>query len=279
MAELTDLSDLINRATGGNSGTPQNIFWFKSARIAGAAATANIVGRPASLWRYDGHPSGGAVPGAVAAPTNATAGALPFTSAGGAPARTSYMVQAWATGLVAGTLVLYDRLLHIGGLDGNSAAAQAVGGALTRNTGGAGNFIMVEVYTQIGATSRTVTSIYTDQDGNGGTTTAVAIGNTGFREVTRAILLPLASGDTGVRAVTSVTLSAGTGTTGSMGVTVGKPVAYLGIGAPGAPGWRDFVTGLPGIPVIEAGACLSLLWFPCTTTAPELFGGYGIVEA
>lgn len=276
MAAITDLSDLLSLLTGGGAAAPQGVFWNKVARVAGAAAPATIAGRPASLWRYEGCPSAGAVPGAVAAPTNATAGALPFTSPGGG--REAWMVQAWATGLVGGTLILYDRLLHIGGLNGTVATAQSVGGSLTRNTGGEGNFIMAEIYTAIGATARTITASYTDQGGNPGTTTAVAFGGTGFAEATRAILMPLASGDTGVQGVTSVTISATTGTAGNFGVTVGKPIAYVGVGAPGAAGWRDFVTGMPGIPQVDAGACLSLLWYPTTTTAPDLCGGYSIVE-
>jgi hypothetical protein len=279
MANITDLSDLINRSTGGASGTPQNQFWFKSARIAGAAATAPIAGRPASLWRYDGQPSGGAIPTTVAIPTNTTAGALPFTNPGGG--RQSWMVQSWVTGLVGGTLLMYDRLLHIGGLNGTLTSAQTVGGTITRNTTGDGNFAFAEIYTQIGATSRTITMSYTNQAGTDTrTSTAVAFGGTGFNTVTRAILLPLQSGDTGIRAIASATIAGGTtGIAGNFGITMGKPIAYTGVGTAGAAGWRDFVTGLPGIPEIASSACLSLLWFPQTTTVPELFGGYSIVEA
>jgi len=43
-------------------------------------------------------------------------------------------------------------------------------------------------------------------------------------------------------------------------------------------GWRDFVTGLPGIPSPGDDACLAFLFVPVTTTAPEFFGGYSIVE-
>ena len=278
MAALTNLSDLINRSTGGSSGTPQNVFFHKQARIAGAAATAPIAARPASLWRYDGQPSAGAVPGGVAAPGNTTAGALPFTSPGGG--RESWLTQSWAVGLVAGTVLLYDRLLHIGGLSGTTTTAQTVGGTLTRYTGGDGNMMFAEIYTIIGTTGTTITASYTNQAGTASrTTTAVAFGGTGFREVTRAILLPLQSGDTGIQAVASTTVLATTGTAGSFGITVAKPLAYACLGTAGVPGWRDFVTGLPGIPKIESGACLSLLWFPNTTTAPEIFGGYSIVEA
>jgi hypothetical protein len=277
VAAITDLSDLVNLATNGGAAPPQNAFFYKVARVGGAAAPATIAGRAASLWTYDGHPSAGAVPGAASAPTRATAGALPLVNAGGT--RELWLVQAWATSLVGGTLLLYDRLLHNGGLSGTVTTAQTVGGTLTRNTGGEGNFALVEIYSAVGTTATTVTASYTNQDGTSGrTTTAVAIGGTGFREQTRAILLPLQSGDSGVRAVASITLAASTGTAGSIGVTIGRPLAYVGIGAAGAPGWRDFVTGTPGLPRIDNDACLSLLWIPATTTSPELIGGYFVVE-
>lgn len=283
MAALTDLSDLINRSTGGNSGTPQNVFWHKTNRVAGTVATTPVAGRMESLWRYDGQPAGGAAPTTGAIPDNTTVGALPFTSPGGS--RQSWMTQAWCTGLNAGTLILYDRLFHIGGLSGTTITAQSVQGspaspALTRNTGGVGNMVFAEIYTAIGATARTITMDYTDDAGNSGSTSvATGIGGTGFNAVNRAILLPLASGDNGVRAVNTVTLSATTGTAGNFGIVIAKPIAYLGVGFPGCPAWRDFVSGLPGIPEIESGACLSLLWVPNTAAVPEMFGGYSIVEA
>ena len=278
MAAITDLSDLINRSTGGNNGTPQNVFFYKAPRIAGVAATAPTTGRMASLWRYDGIPSGGATPTTVVAPTNATQGALPFTNAGGS--RESWMTQAFATSSAFGTYILYDRLLQIGGLSGIVTTAQTVGGTLTRNTGGTGNFAFLEIDTLIGATSANVTMTYTDQSGNtGNVSTAVQVGGTGFREATRAIMLSLAAGDTGVRAIDSITLSASTGTAGNIGVVIGRPLAYLTVGQTGAAGWRDFVTGLPSIPKIEANSCLSILFLSGGTAVPEMFGGYSIIEA
>lgn len=278
MTALTDLSDLINRASGGNSGTPENLWFFKAARDGGAAATAPIAGRPASLWRYDGSPSAGATPTTVAIPDNTTAGGLKQVDPGGG--RQKWLVQFAAAGLVSGTLILYDRLLHIGGLSGTTTTAQTVGGTLTRYTDGAGNMAWIEIYTIIGTTATTVTMDYTDQDGNSGqTSTAVAIGGTAFREVSRVIMLPLASGDTGVQAVASVDLLATTGTAGNFGVTIGHPLAYANIGSAGTVGWRDFVSGLPGMPEINTDACLALLWMPASTTAPEVFGCVASVEA
>lgn len=281
---ITDLSDLVNRATGGNDGTPTTLWFQKVARIGGAAATAPIAGRWASLWRYDGVCwPGGAVPTTVAAPTAATTGALvPWANAGGT--RDKHLIQAWATGLVAGTLLVYDRLLHVGGLSGTNTAAQAVGGALTRHTDGVGVFAFAEVHTQIGASASAITlSEYTNQAGAGSRAgPAVVIGGTGFREVTRAIMLPLQAGDTGLRAVTSVDLTVTTGTAGDFGVTLGFPLCFVSIDQAGGCGWRDFSVGLPGIPILAGvdgdDVCLAALWQPATTTAPELLGALSFVE-
>lgn len=281
MGELLNLSDLVNRQSGGNSGTPEAVWFQKVARIVGAAATAPISGRPASLWRYDGimWPGGAAAPVTVEAPTRATQGALlGWTNPGGG--REKLCVQAWTTGLVAGTLIIYDRLLHIGSKSGTVTTPQAVGGTLTRNVGGVGNFAFIEIGAQIGTTGTTVVMSYTNQAGTSGRTSpSVVIGGTGFREISRAIMLPLQAGDTGIQAVADVDLVVSTGTAGAFDVVVGKPLAYVGIGAAGSPAWRDFTTGMPGIPKIDADACLAALWYPNTTTAPELIGGIGTVEA
>lgn len=282
MTALVDLSDLINRASGGNSGTPETKFFFKTARDSGAAATALIAGRPASLWRYEGQPSAGVNPTTAAIPDNTTAGGLKQADPGGG--RQKWLTGFTASSLTAGTLVLYDRLLHIGGLSGTVTTAQNVQTttptpALTRYTDGAGNIAWAEIYTIIGTTATTISMSYVDEADNVQSGTATTFGGTAFREVSRAIFLPLAAGDSGIKAVRTVTVLATTGTAGNFGVTIAHPLATVTIGAAGVTGWRDFVTGLPGIPEIKTDACLSLLWIPSNTTAPELFGAVSSVEA
>jgi hypothetical protein len=281
MAALTDLSDLIHRMTGGSNGTPENVFFHKVPRVSGAAATALIAGRAASLWTYDGMPAGGAVPTTGAIPTRTTTGALPFTAPGGS--REKWLIGAGIASQIAGVYLLYDRLFHIGGLSGTSTSDQSVQGstpspALTRNTGGVGNIVFYEVYTTIGTTSTTLTMTYTDNDGNTGQTGTINIGATNFREVSRAQRIPLAAGDTGVRAVEKIALTATTGTVGNFGITIAQPLAWIPVGAAGVMGWRDYTTGLPGIPAIDPDACLALLFVPSAATAPELFGALSFVE-
>jgi hypothetical protein len=281
MAALTDLSDLINRQTGGNSGSPESLFFFKLARVAGAAATAPIAGRTMSLWRYEGMPNGGAVPTTAEILTRSSVGAMPFLAPGGG--REKLLVGAALNSLIAGTYVLYDRLFQIGGFDATVTTDLTVQGstptpALTRNTGGVGNFAFVIINTQIGTTATTLTMTYTNQNGTTGRTSTVNIGNTGFREATRAMLIPLAAGDTGIRAVEKVKLTASTGTAGNFGIVIGQPLATIPVGAAGVMGWRDYTTGLPGIPAINENSCLSLLFTPSAATAPELFGSLSFVE-
>jgi len=281
MAPLTDLSDLLNRGTGGNNGTPETPFYFKAARIAGAAATAPIAGRMASLWRYDGMPGGGAIPTTGAIPTRTTQGALPYTAAGGG--REKFALTVGLTSSVAGVFTLYDRLFHIGGLSGTVTTAQTVQGstptpALTRNTGGVGNVVFVEIYTLIGNTAQTITMTYTNQAGTTGRiSTAVAIGGSNNREATRVIMLPLQGADTGVRAVESVTLSGSTATAGEFGVIIARPFPLLPVATAGMAVIRDWTTGLPMPPDVN-DMCLSLLFFPAASTAPDIYGGFSFVE-
>lgn len=279
MAALTDLNDIVNRCTGGNSGAPENIFFYKDARVGAAAAGATIAGRLQSLWQYEGQPSSGAAPTTVATPDNTTNGGLKQTDPAGG-------TQKWLLGMTAaalnpGTLILYDRLLHIGNLSGTVTTAQTVGGSLTRYTGTAsvGNQIWVEIYTQIGTTATTITANYTDQDGNASqTTVATAIGGTNNREVQRIIALPLAVGDTGVRAVASVTVLATTGTAGAFGVSIVRPLLVIPLGVTGAGSTRDLIAGLPGPIEIQTDACLALAWLANTTAAPQVFGSIHMIE-
>lgn len=281
MAAITDLSDLINRQTGGNSGTPENIFFHKVPRVAGVAATAPIAGRGCSLWEYDGMPAKGAIPTSAAIPDRTLQGAIPFTAPGGT--RDKHLIGASITPLTAGVYLLYDRLFHIGGLNATLTTAQTIQGspaspALTRNTGGAGNIAFYEIYTIVGTTGVTLTMTYTNQAGTGSRTSTINIGGTGFREATRMQRIPLAAGDFGIQSIQQIQLSATTTAAGNFGITIAQPLAWIPVGAAGTMGWRDYTTGLPGIPVIDPNACLALMFITAAATAPELFGSLATIE-
>lgn len=276
MADLTDISDFINRATGGSSGTPEALHWMKDARVAGAAAPATIAGRLHSLWAYDGNPAAGATPGGWSNPTNATDGGLKQADPGGG--REKWMTFAGGAPLAAGTLLIYDRLGHIGTLVGNDANAQTFTGTITRNTGGVGNFIWLEIATQIGTTGTTVTCSYTDQGGNSGQTSpATVIGGTGFREATRIIEIPLASGDNGVQALANIDIAATTGTAGAIVAIIARPLLRIPMPLAGVGGALCLLQSVRA--KIDTDACIAMAWEANGTTAPQLRGSVFSVEA
>lgn len=277
MAALVDLSDVVNRCTGGNNGTPQSIFMFKDARIGASAAGVTVAGFWNTLWEYNGTVPGGNIPTTVLAPDNTTQGALGQASPGGG--RTQYLLGAHGIANQGGTILLYDRLLQIGGLSGTVTTAQTVGGAITRNTGGVGNQIWVEINTLIGVTGTTITAAYTNQAGAAKTTQATAIGNTNLREVQRMIPLPLASGDTGVQSVTSATLAGTTGTAGDFGVVLMRPILSLPIVQAGIGVTRNLLTEIPGVQTIESASCLAFAFMANSAAAPQIFVQTLFIEA
>lgn len=283
MGAVADLSDLVFRLTGGTGGEPEHEFVFKHDRVAAAAAVAPVAGRLKSLWLHDGIPGPGAAPGTTwTQPTRTTAGAMQITNPGGG-------LQKWLAafgGVLTqpGTLLLLDRLSTVSGFDGTNTAAQTGTGTsdVTRYTGteASGNMLFVEVYTQIGATSTTATCSYTDQDGNSGQTTpAFPIGNAGFRDVGQLIPVPLAAGDTGVRAVANIDLLATTGTAGNFGLTIARPLAVLVNHSAGLGAYKNMLASFPSAVEIKTDACLMLAYVPGNTTAPLVFADAHFVSA
>lgn len=281
MAAITDLDDLINRMTGGASGTPEQIFWFKDNRLySNSQPFSTGASAPTSLWNYAGIPSHADLPGAVAAPTNATDGSLKQASPGGG--RQKWLLNTIAGGTSAGTVVLYDRLLHISGLNGTLTTDQTVGGSITRYTGSesVGNQIWIEINTAVGVTATQITANYNNQNDDPKTTKAMPFGGGGYNEAQRIIPLSLADGDTGVRSVTSVKLAATTGTAGNFGVVIARPLAMISCYNQGLASMCDMITGLPSIREIKSDACLALmLWANAGSVGVVAAGSLSMIEA
>lgn len=198
---------------------------FDKASIASVAA-----GNYVSMWRATGQPGQGAIPGAAAVCNNALTGAVQFTQQT-APA-TSYLGQ--LEGICSNsamTFELHDRLAHMGGLSGTVTTAQTVNidfsalssDNLAARIGSAGYDDIqwwLEWYTATGSTAVTATVAVTYNDASTGTLTVslAATRPASFMQPLNG-LIPAAAAGKYIRAVTSVTLSATTGTAGSFGVT------------------------------------------------------------
>lgn len=279
MAAITDLSDIVNRLTGGNSGTPQHQWIYIDNRVAGAAASAAIAGRFVSLWQYNKTLGGsGAAPTTWANPDNTTRGGLLQTDSSGG--RQLWLLGTEGVSNQTGVLTLYQRLGHNGNLNATTTTAQTFTGSLTQyntNSTCVGNQIWIEIYTQIGSTATTATVEYTSQAGTTSTSPAFAIGGTGLREAQRMIPVPLADGDTGAQAIGNVDLLASTLTAGAFGVTILRPILVVPMAA-NAAALRDTVARLPSLPEIPAGACLTWMWQANATTAPQITLAHHFIE-
>lgn len=267
MAAITDMDTVINRLTGGNSGTPVRYNAFKNDKIAGAASSAAVAARVQSLWRADGTPAGAATPTTVLAPDNTTAGGLLQADPGGG--RNKYLISGGVASSHCCTLTVYDRLLQIGGFSGTLTTDQLVGGAITRftsSTTSIGNQMFVEINTAIGATARTLTVTYLDEGGNTSTSTCV-IGGTGYNEQNRMIPVPLATGDVGVTGITKVAIDVSTGTAGNFGMVIARPLMTMGTGTSGCCDYANLLyTG--GGPAEITDACIAYMYTTNSTVVP-----------
>jgi hypothetical protein len=231
-----------------------------------------------STWTFAGDTTGVA-PTTAAVPTRATAGALgQFNSTG-----TMRLPRAEIGWSQNGILLLCDRLSHQGGLSGVTTGAQTTNlptAALTRYTSGEGVWALLEIYTAIGTTATTFTCSYTDQANNSGhTSIAATIGSNGHNQVGRCLVVPLASGDTGVRAVANVNLVATTGTAGNFGVTLVKPLLSLPFQVPNFPQLFDAVRGnILQMPEIAPDACLVWYMIQTSTTTGNIHGVLAYTE-
>lgn len=218
-----------------------------------------------SLWTAGGHPGAGAIPasGSGVAPTNATAGALPYVNPSGS--NTGYLARCEISATEPESIILIDRLVHTAGLSGNVNTAQTVDSAAITRAYSAGAFgqLWVEVYTALGATASAANTVsYTNQSGLAGQSGSFAI--PASAKIGFVVPVTLASGDYGVESVQSVTLGTATGTVGSFGVTLTQRIATIPVVVAGAGVVSDFAA--LGLPIIQPGACLS--WYVlCSTTS------------
>jgi hypothetical protein len=226
------------------------------------ASVAGVAGQYTSLWTAGGRPGAGAVPatGVGQANTNSTAGAIPYVNPGGS--LTGYLARLEASSSAAESLIVYDRLVSASGLSGTVTTAQTVNStALTRYTSGVNVGAWLEWYTATGSTACTATISYTNQAGTSGRSTTVAIAAS--TPAGRMIPIPLASGDTGVQSVQSVTLSVSTGTAGNFGITLAARICTVPLILANAGVIFDYAA--LGLPVIANNACIAFKVL-CTTT-------------
>jgi hypothetical protein len=137
----------------------------------------------------------------------------------------------------------------------------------------------------MGAGTPNLTISYTNQAGVAGRTMPVTVSSVATAVQSHVIhsdpsagkffpFLPLQAGDTGIRSIQTITLSA-TMTSGSLGIVLCKPLTSLPLTTAGVMAERNLMTQLPSLPRIYDGANLNMLFFTAAATATATpFVGY-----
>lgn len=276
-----DATNAIAQIAYGLSGSNDRVLWDK------ASLATQVVGQFCSLWLATGVPSAGSIPAAAAYCTKALTGSVGFTNQT-SPA-TSYLAYQTLLAATANTnLEIHDRLAHMGGLNGTLLTAQTVGidlstinagGAVPAARLGASDYSDVcwflEWYTATGATASNATVNVTYNDGTTGNLAVIAVGGTAIAASQCRQLISAVAGKW-IRAVTSVTLSASTGTAGSFGVTATRQRSAMS--APISNKVEVFDWAQLGLPEIPNDSCIAGMLLSTATSTGTIKGQGKIIH-
>lgn len=263
-----------------------------------------VVGNYYDFWPGTGQPNSGLLTGSAftALPhTDADAGAI--LHGGNVSTDTKNLLAAYpmaTAGASAPTFYLYDRVLTYEACTFNAATLQAMTNtlpALRYVSGAPGMRAFIAAQTVNGATAAQLSGLtYVDQAGN----TAHAMPTTPSANFIASAAAPatlnaarlncpavsagtvpyskfllLASGDQGMRSITNYTTTAAN--TGTNYFCLCRQLAVIPCPFPiGSTGIIDFVQGIPNLPIILDGACLSMLALAPVATAANLACGLGV---
>ena len=233
-----------------------------------------VAGRPFSPFYLAG------VPGAAAAPAPGLGGANLTSYAGqlAIPAASGNTHLARFSGVSsaqAGMLLLCDRLWHNSGFTITSTGAQTINSAawpardMNGSTNSVGVLLGVEISSATGAGTPTITVSYTNDANTSGRTGTNSVATVASSAAGTFYPIGLAAGDTGVRSVQTLTLSA-TWTSGTMHLVAYRVLATLELAAAGIPNAVDALTS--GMPRCYDTTVPFLIYIPQTTTTTQLSG-------
>lgn len=186
-------------------------------------------------------------------------------------------VQTTAATGVPGTLTLIDLQGYWPGISNNTLSAQTLTGTPTlRYASGAGCRLFQVQTAAAGATAQNLALSYTDQSGNTGNVLPVTVSMTasaivghishsGVAAANYGPFLPLASGDSGVQNVATVTMSAAN--TGTFALCLARPLAQITLGVATIYHEKELLNQIPSLPIIKDGACLTWLYTAGAATA------------
>lgn len=239
------------------------------------ATIANqLAGAYTSHWRCTGLPAQAAIPGAAATCDDTLTGAWPIPTVTGG--MTAYLGKMTFLLSVVSLLLVFDRLAHMGGLSGTVATAQTANvSAVTAQGQGRCKADYSDVqwflewYTDTGSTAVTATVAVTYHDDSTGT---IPISLAATMRAGR--LLPiLPTNGKFIKSVQTVTLSATTGTAGSLGVTCGTLLTANQSAEAANKGITYDWAGCE-LAIVKDTSCLWFVTIPSTGTAAPVIVGH-----
>jgi hypothetical protein len=252
-------------------------------------ATQLAAGR-SSLWRATGIPVQGAIPTVtgntclttLAGAMRADGLSVGYTVATG---NTAYLGKATFTQSLACNMYLYDRIMHNGGLAGNTTALTAIVGF---DVSGISDRLIAadysnldwyaEIYTDIGTTASVVTINYDSPTATGRTCTVTIGGTSPANQDSRAFRIYPAVGHP-IKLINSVRLTNSTGTAGSWGITACRPIANFAVPAVTIGGGVNLDFAGLGMPILAtAGSCLFAILTTSTTSTGQLDGSLSVIQ-
>jgi len=251
---------------------------FQPLRLISKVVTPTlVVGRPHSLWNMNGIPGAGShdatLNGAVLSSSSTIPnGAIPHVDPGSGNAYIGRIVGYCAN---PGALLWCDRLWSNGGITITSTGAQAITSPtwpardLNGSSNGDGVLLAVEVSAATGAGTPTITISYTNQAGTSGRTATNLDATVASSAIGAFYRIGLQAGDTGVRSVQSITLSA-TWNSGTINLVAYRLLATMECVTTHVPTALDVLTG--GFIRLHNGVVPFLVFLPSATTA-SLIGG------
>jgi hypothetical protein len=195
-------------------------------------------------------------------------------------------ISAWSTAAtgVPSVLKLVDLQGYYPGINMNLATAQTLTGTPSMRYSN-GVRAALAIRTSSGATAHNLNISYTNQSGTAGRTLPGTVACT-VSAITPHIChsgtaannfgpeLPLATGDTGIQSVQSVTLSAAS-LAGTAALLLYKPLATIPLSIASLMTEKDFWNQLPSAPQIKDGACLGfILGTGAAVAASTTFSGH-----
>ena len=241
-----------------------------------ASISTQGAGGMTSLWRGTGNPGQGAIPGAAATCNKSLTGAWKFNNP--SSGLYSHLARLTINGTISHNFVIYDRLAHMGGLNGTTTTAQTVSLSIPANR----NAVYTdpdlewfcEIYTDIGTTGVTATVTYVDETDNSATFTFTLGGASPLNQDSRLFPLTPPAGKK-IKSITSIT-HATTGTAGSYGFTVAKRLCSVNMGQPNVGMNFDFAA--LGLPKVPDDACIWFAVWSSSTSSGTIYGDLDMVQ-